>query len=426
MKKLACLLLCALLLCGCTGEPVPTEPTETPTRPVVEVPMEEETAPLRYEGVQLNYWSLLAQDDAEARVLQLAAADFEETTGAEVQLNWLAGDEARLAQLLAEKGQVDLFEVSGEGLKQNHLNDALDLTELARNAGYEEKSWDTLRSQILDRCGTLRAVAHRPCLYGFYYNRESFEAVAGGAVPSGWQDYLAFCQQAQEAGFEPLVIDQERAHLILELHMERALGWDTLRDTMVNSLWRQNDMGMTMIQEAIGFAEAGYLVKGNPAVYPLGQNRLAQSNVIFVAGSNVLCAEVEESTLSEISWGVCPYPGDGPGSGLLVDADVLAIQKDCAQPEAAFEFILLLTTGEYDQLRADLTLGIPADPANSSPIAGANSCMAEATAHAPKWFTPEHNELFTRLWNGYYKTGAYFANQLNQLARYFADEKTVG
>ena len=192
------------------------------------------------------------------------------------------------------------------------------------------------------------------------------------------------------------------------------------------SKWRSNEMAGTMIQEAINFAGAGYLVKGNPAAFPLGQNRLAQSNAVFVAGSNVLCKQVETDTLSDVRWGVMAYPGDGPGKGLLVDADVLAIHKNCANPDAAFDFIMMLTTGEYDQLRADATVGIPADPNNVSPITGANASMAKAAPHAPKWFTPDNNELFSRLWNGYYKTGIYFADQLNVLSRNFAHEKSVG
>lgn len=425
MKKLACLLLCVLLLCGCTQEPPPTEPTEEPTRPVVEITLETEAAQRKYEGVQLQYWSLLSETDPEARVLSQAAEDFMQTTGAAVTLNWLDGDEAKLAEMLAGDAQADIFEVSGQGLKEL-LPYAADLTELAAGAGYESQSWEVLRSQILSRYGTLKAVAYRPYLYGMYYNREAFDDLGIEAVPSTWQEYLAFCQMLKDNGYEGLVIDQERVHLVLELHMERALGWDVLKETMVYAQWRKNEMAMTMIQEAINFAGAGYLVKGNPAAYPLGQNRLAQSNALFVAGSNVLCGEVEEACLADMKWGVFPYPGDGPGTGLLVDADVLAVHTACAAPEAAFDFIMLLTTGEYDQLRADVTVGIPADPANSSPITGANTCMATATAQAPKWFTPDNNELFCRLWNGYYKTGAYFANQLNLLARNFESEKSVG
>ena len=427
MRKWICLLLCAVLLlacaaCGLGESPEATaEPTEEPTQAMVEVPMGTEAVQRKYEGVQLQYWSLLTESDPEAAVLTQAAADFEQTTGAEVTITWLSGDESALTGPM----QADIFEVSGAGMTQ-HLSHAMDLTEPADNAGYENKSWNALRSQVISRCGSLKAIPYRPNLYGLYYNRAAFDALAVEAPPSTWQEYLDLCRMLKDNGYEGLVIDQERANLILELHMERALGWDTLKDTMVNARWRSNTMAMTMIQEAIKFAESGYLVKGNPAVYPMGQNRLAQSNAVFVAGSSSLCREVAESTLSDIRWGVMPYPGDGPGTGLLVDADVLAIHADCANPEAAFDFIMLLTTGEYDQLRADVAFGIPADPANSSIIFGADNCMASAAAQAPKWFTPDKNELFTRLWNGWYKTPSYFADQLNNLSGKFANEQSVG
>ena len=52
--------------------------------------------------------------------------------------------------------------------------------------------------------------------------------------------------------------------------------------------------------------------------------------------------------------------------------------------------------------------------------------MEIVTPHAPKWFTPDNNELFGRLWNGYYRTGMYFGQQLNLLSRNFESEKSVG
>ena len=64
MKKLLSLLLCALLLCGCTQEPeAPTQPTEEPTQGVVEVSLATEPPVLKYEGVELEYLSLLAEND---------------------------------------------------------------------------------------------------------------------------------------------------------------------------------------------------------------------------------------------------------------------------------------------------------------------------------------------------------------------------
>lgn len=428
MKKLVCLLLCAALLltaAGCSIKEPSPESTEAPTQGVVEVYMADRETQLKYEDVQLQYWSLLSETDAEAEVLRQAAQVFERTTGAVVSLNWLGGDEIQLVEILSG-GQADIFETPGASLQQFFSSYALDLTELAAKAEYETQSWEVLRQQIMDRYGSLKAIAYRPYLYGMYYNREAFEKLGVESAPSSWGDYLNFCQMLKDNGYEGLVIDQERANLVLELHMERALGWDGLRETMVGAQWRKNDMALTMIQEAISFAEKDYLVKGTPTAFPGGQNRLGQSNAVFVAGSNITCGEVERACLADMKWGVFPYPGDGPGTGLLVDADVLAVNVSCPEPEAAFDFIMLLTAGEFDQLRADVAVSIPADPDNTSVIAGANACMASATAQAPKWFTPDNNELFCRLWNGYYKTGAYFANQLNTLAQKFESEQSVG
>lgn len=431
MKRIIALVLTALLLtaAGCSKTPpvVETEPpTEAPTRPVVEVPVETQPQLRKYEGISLHYWSMLEETDPEAAVMHQAADYFAATTGADVEFHWLGGAEPTLVEALSSGTGVDIFEASGKAMGDTFAAYGLDLTQLAADARYEQNSWSALVSQIRERCGGLKAIAHRPRLYGMYYNQSGFDALGIEATPATWADYLSFCQMLKDSGYEALVIDDARANLILELHMERALGWEGLRETMVNGQWRKNEMAMTMIQNAISFGEMGYLVKGNPAVYPAGQNRLGQSNALLVAGSNVLCNEVEQSCLTDIRWGVFPYPGDGPGTGLLVDAQVLALSAACAQPQAAFDFVMLLTSGEFDQLRADVTEGIPADPANSSPITGATGCMASATAKAPKWFPADQNLLFSRLWNGFYKTGAYFANQLNGLAKNFANEKTVG
>ena len=428
MKKLLSLLLCILLLCGCARKPAPTEPsdpTEEPTQGVVEVDMATEPPVLKYAGVQLQYLSLLSENDPEARVLKLAAAEFEQTTGAKVELKWYNGNMDGLQLTLSGQDRPDLFEATGIAM-ETLKDEALDLTELVKASGYEGKSWEVLRTQILERCDTLKAVAIRPTLYGLYYNQEVFEVLAVQTPPSSWEEYLAFCQLLKDQNYECLVIDQERSHIVLELLMERALGWEGIRTTMVEEAWRKIEMGMLMIQEAIDFAEKGYLVKGTPAAFPNGQNRLGHSNAVFVAGPTSLCYEVEQACLADMNWGVMPHPGNGPGSGLLVDADVLAITSDCANPEAAFAFAQLVTTGGYDQLRADVSVGIPADPNNSSVIAGANDCMAIATAKAPRWFDPGHSELFCRLWNGYYKTGKFFASQLNEVSHDFDSEKSVG
>ena len=342
-----------------------------------------------------------------------------------MELKWYGNNMDAITATLSGQNRPDLFESTGASMEE--LKDqALDLSAMAQSAGYAMKSWACLNTQIQERCGTQKALAIRPTLYGLYYNQEVFEVMAVQTPPDTWEQYLNFCQLLKDQGYECLVIDQERAHIVLELLMERALGWEGIRTTMLEEAWRTNEMGMLMIQEAIDFADKGYLVKSTPAAFPNGQNRLGHSNAVFVAGPTSLCYEVEQDCLADMNWGVMPHPGNGPGSGLLVDAQVLAITADCAEPEAAFAFAQLVTTGGYDQLRADVSVGIPADPNNSSVIAGANECMAKATPKAPRWFNAGHSELFCRLWDGYYKTGKYFASQLNEVSHDFDSEKSVG
>ena len=435
MKRMISLLLCAALLwslSGCNQTPAATEPTkateptEAPTQPVVEIEIDPRPAALKYRGVQLQFASLLSDTDPEAAAVSQAAAYFETTTGARVEIIWLAGDRDALAGKLAAGAGPDVFEVPGGAMQEGFLPYGMDLSEQAAAAGYEQRSWETLRSQSISRGGVLKGIPYRPQLYGLYYNQDNFDKLGIEATPNTWAEYTAFCQSLKDRGYEALTIDLERSNLLLELHMERALGWEGMKDTMLNGRWWKNETARTMVQEAITFAGSGYVVKGTPDTYPEGQDRLAQSNALLVAGSNVLCREVEQSTMIDVNWGVFPYPGDGPGAGLLVDADVLMVNGACQAPEAAFDFVMLLTTGQFDQLRADITEGIPADPGNISPINGAAACMASATAQAPRWFAAEENLLFSRLWNGWYKTGSYFCEQLNRISRDFANEKSVG
>ena len=181
-----------------------------------------------------------------------------------------------------------------------------------------------------------------------------------------------------------------------------------------------------MFRLPISYASAGYLAVGDPTTYPGGQDKIALSNVAMVAGSNVLLSEVAQSTGINLNWGVFPMPGDGEGAGFAVESDVLAIHRSSANAQAAFDFLMLLVSGEFDQLYADVSGGIPVDPANVSAVRGAQELMKTAPTHGFGLLREEHSQLFSRLWNGYYKTPSYFAGAMNALAWEYVPEPTEG
>lgn len=410
MKKIISLLLILTIfaLCGC-GQDVPPETTvlNAPTEPPVqEIPFAQEPDLRKYPGTQLQFFSLLAEDDPEAAAVTQAAAVFSRQTGAEVTVTWLGGDEAALIQALAAGSGADIFEISGIGLQNVGASYALDLTELAGASDYESHSYEALRGQVAQRCGYLAGIPWRLYLTGVYYNREAFADCAIDQAPKTWEEFLAACQALVTGGYAPLTMDAENAYIPLELHLERSLGAERATELLSSGSWEKDAQAMQAVGQLCAFVADGYLMKGCPADYPAGQNKLALSNAAMAAGSNRLCGQVEDTALVEISWGVFAWPGDGAGTGTAVDADVLAVNKASPNAQAAFDFILLLSTGEFDQLRADLSGGIPADPANVSPIFGAEEALAAADSRSLGLPDSKNNSRILKLWQGKYSVPA--------------------
>ena len=419
MKKFVSLLLCAALIftiSGCTGKPEETLANTEPTEPaVIEVPIVPEETVKKYDGVQLRFLTLLAETDPQAEVIRQAARTFEAQTGAEVTVYWFSGDLNVMTANFSEGTVFDIFATPGEILQSDFLEYAMDLTELAQQADYEKHSYSVLREQVVKRCGFLAGIPQVPYLYGVYYNREYFTK-CDVAVPDSWEEFLTVSQQMKDKGYEPLTLDGIRTDLVLELHLQRGLGEERLDELILKGGWSRDTAVIDLLQQAIDYADEGLLAKYSPDTYPGGQNRLAMSNVVMTVGDNTLCNEVEAESFMDLNWGVFPYPGDTDSPGVFVDADVLSIHKESANAQAAFDFIMLLCCGEFDQLRADLYGGIPADPANECEIEGAKNYLLVAKPRSPGRFGVDNLELFTRLWNGWYKTARYFANALEGIS----------
>ena len=412
MKRLMCwLLVLAMVLtaAGCkrkqTSETVITEtPTTAATEPdVLEVPYEMEAESLPYEGVVLDFQTAVEEYAPEAMAIAQAAEYFETATGARVNIHWADG--------MMDVSQMDIFEVDGALLASDYLGYALDLSDLAEAADYESWSHDAIRQQVLDRCGYLAGIASVPHLTALYYDVDAFESCGIDALPETWMDFLTLCNVLSQWGWMPLTMDADFAYLATELHLERALGVDGLWD-LISSGWAYTEEAAFAAEQISYLVSAGYLAGGAPGAYPEGFLSLAGSNAAMMASSDRLCRTMEQDGLLEVRWGVFPWPGDGEGTGTAVDEQVLAINKNTENTQAAFDFIRLLTSGEFDQLRADLRRGIPADPNNESPIVGAVETLNVASSESFGILDTYYNDIFVQLWQGIYPTGDSFLSAM--------------
>ena len=317
MKKSLSLLLAAALICtlaaGCG-----TEEALVQTAPPTEVPaplvLEDTPEVKQYEGVKLTFHSRWGEDALDAGVLTQAAELFEATTGAVVEIQWQAGEGG------------DIFQLPASQLSQCH-EQVLDLTQMAQAAGYESRSIECLVD--LARSGeVLLAIPQTPYVSGFYYNRAVFEACGITEMPGTYDEFLNLCAALAAGGYSPLTLDTESADELLALHLTQYLGAEGAAQMLAKGGWTEDELALQATVDIWDFVKAGYLTYATPAAYPAGQNRIGSSNSAMVYGTNALCAQVEAQTMTEISWGMFPYPGVAGAERIIsVDADVLAIKK---------------------------------------------------------------------------------------------------
>lgn len=407
MKKILwSALLVLLLLAGCSQPeeiPVVTEP------PLVEVQVdyEEMAEELPYDGTELVLQSMWLREDPMSRLLLEAAALFERQTGATVTIRWY--DET---VTLENSEGIDIFQISADAFAGVPAEFALDLTEMAAAAGYDAKSHEALRQLVVAQLGYQGAVAQIPYLGGIYYNADIFDQCGIGTLPGDWEGFLELCHALRQRGWQPLTLDQEDALAAMELHLRRSVGIDEVRRMMTKgNRWDTNLPAIDAMNQVKLFVEDGNMATGTPAETPVGQNKMAQSNSAMMVGTNADCADVEEANLMELNWGVFPYPG-ALSSGTWMTADMLVIHRDSKHAQAAFDFLMLLVTGEFDQLRTDLVCGIPADPCNVSPIRGAMEAISAAQPEALGLMGQKQMTAAVRLWSAYYSQAGRYASLL--------------
>lgn len=405
-KRLWMVLLALLLLAGCGAKEEIQEMTEPPLVEV-QVAYEETVQELPYADTELVIQSMWLREDAKSCVLLEAVALFERQTGAVVTVRWR--DEN--TTLESAEG-IDIIQIPAAEFASMNAEYALDMTDMAAAAGYEAKSHETLRQQIVQQCGYLGAVAQIPYLGGIYYNTDIFAQCGIETLPQDWDGFLALCHGLRQRGWQPLTLDQEDALAAMELHLRRSVGTDEVRRMMSKGhRWDTNMPAIDAMDQVKLFVQDGNMATGTPAETPVGQNKMASSNAAMMVGTNADCADVEEASLMDLNWGVFPYPGN-LSSGTWMTADMLVIHRNTKHAQAAFDFLMLLATGEFDQLRADLSVGIPADPENESPVSGAMDAIRAAQPEPLGLMGKKQMTAAVRLWSAYYSQSGRYASLL--------------
>lgn len=443
-KVISTLLTAAMLatmLTGCgsdnkpaaqSSEPAPasteSKAPETTPASTTETTAGDDAGAADYSGVELTFWSMWNSTEPQGKVIQEAADKFKEQTGGTINIEWKGRDIATMLATALEAGEkFDIFEDDYSRIGKVYKDYVLDLTDMAAAANYADTSFKCFNDVATGWAGFLPCVTEQPQVGGVFYNKDIFEDCGITSVPATWDEFMTACQTMVDKGYEPMALDSTYSRFFFGYHLDRVIGEAKTSELTKNGGWSEDAGAVKAAQQMIDFVKAGYLAQGAPDEYPASQNKIGLTGkVAMVVCANYVCAEINNNSGTQVNWGMFNYPTvDGGSSNAYAGANSLAITANCENPQAAFDFLMLLTSGEFDQKMANAADQIPADPNNTAPAIMNGTVEAlNATSNPLAWNMGmnDNDDLRTaigdvviQLYEGKFETGEDFTKALDAL-----------
>lgn len=380
--------------------------------------------------VELTYWSMWSSTEPQGQVILEAVDAFKEKTGITVNVEWKNRDiKTILPTALEAKEDIDIFEEDYSRISRNCADYCYDLTEMAAAAGYDDYSIKCFNDNVKEWAGKLACITAQPSVGGIFYNKDIFADCGITDVPATWDEFMADCQIMVDKGYQPMALDTAYAAFFFGYHLDRLVGEDVTTELSTNGGWSENEGVAKAADLIIDFVKKGYLADGAPDEYPSSQNKIGLTGkVAMVVCANYVCPEVNNNTGTEINWGMFNYPTVDGGSGstnAFAGSNSLGVAAYSEHPQEAFDFIMFLTSGEFDQKKADIASQIPADVRNTEPAINEGALATlQATEKPLTWnmgFTansdlgPSLTDVVVQLFEGKFETGTAFAEALDAL-----------
>lgn len=320
-------------------------------------------------GDSLVYWSMWDAGSPQATAIQEAIDAYTEETGVEVNVEWKGRDISKIIQASLEAGEkIDLFDDDYQRVCTQNAADCMDLESMAKAADYESHSVEALPTAVRGWAGSLKAIAYQPYTSGVFYNKAIFEEAGIKKQPETWDEFLEACEKIKAAGYNPLALDDAYVLYNYGFQIARYIGQDEVKKLCTEGGWAESDGALKAAQDMQALVEKGYIEPNAPGAFPASENTIGYEETAMIVNASWIPAEIKNQTQCEIEWGMFNYPsvegGVDPSSIANVGAQAFAIPAYSENGQAAFDLIMKITTGEYDQKIALATEGIPADPTN--------------------------------------------------------------
>lgn len=374
LKKMISLALAGCLtlsLAACTpsadpaGSKQPENPSDAPSKSV------ETTQPTQNaEPKEIVYWSMWSSTEPQAIAIQEAADAYEAATGNTVTIEWKGRDISTFIQAaLDAEEHIDIFDTAYNTIAQQYAGDVLDLEEMAAAIGYDDYAVAGMASAVRNWAGSLVCIPYQPNTSGVFYSKAAFAKAGIEKEPETWDEFLDVCQKLKDAGYTPLAQDDAYVRFTFGFQLARYIGQDAVSELAKNGNWAGTPEVLKAAQDIVTLRERGFLSPTAPDTYPDGQNELGFEKAAMVVNASFVLSEIVNNTGCDLEWGMFNYPtvegGKDPATIANAGAQALAIPAYSQNAQEAFDFITMITTGEYDEKISQACNSMPADTRNT-------------------------------------------------------------
>ena len=318
---------------------------------------------------ELTYWSMWNNTEPQAKVIQEAIDAYTAETGIKVNVEWKGRDLGTVLQSALEAGEkIDLFDWDYQKIAMEYADKVLSLEDMAKAVNYDDFAIKALPASVRRWAGELITIPYQPYTSGVFYNKAMFEKAGIEKEPQTWAEFLDVCQKIKDSGVAPLAQDDAYVDYVFGYHLARYVGQAEVENIAKNGDWAENEYVLKAAQDIIDLKDKGYLSEYAPGAYPEGENEVGYEEAAMVVNASWVPSEITNNTQCDLDWGMFNYPSVDGGKDANTIANVgaqgFAINKNSENAQAAFDLIMKITTGEFDQKMALECGGIPADSRN--------------------------------------------------------------
>jgi len=322
--------------------------------------------------VKLVYWSMWNEAEPQGQVIARATEAFTRETGIPVEVNFNGRDIRMTLQPALDAGEiVDIFDEDIERVSQTWGNYLLPLD------SYVGKSYSTTGGRPYNQVvngtllnlakqlgnGQIRNIPYQPMTFVVMYNKDLFSRAGITSSPKTWDEMLDACAKLKAIDVAGFTVDDAYMAALFGYTMNRIVGMEKTTAMSAN-----NDFSGPQVllfgQIWENMARNGYITPTSASnVYPQGQiNDFAAGRAAMYLNGTWLPNEIRGNA-PNMKWGSFAFPAIDPaGDGIYANnfgSQSFGVNKNTKYPDEAFQYIVWLTTGEWDAVLAQETIGIP-------------------------------------------------------------------